>query len=262
MIDFEKIKQWFENADAIVINSGAGMGIDSGLADYRGNDGQWGQVETESKKSIFEVVNPDAFLQNPAYSWKLFATRMNEYATTTPHNGFFIIKNWIKHYNLDYFALTSNIDGHFQKAGFDENKVRELHGTLEYFQSSDPKLSKKVWKNQQNPIEILENIEKEIYPICPYSHVMARPNVYMFRDSSYINTHSKEQEGRFKTFLEDNQGKNILVLEIGSGPHVQTVYKANIIRINPKDFAIKTPNIGISKGALEALTEINNYLNL
>ncbi len=58
------IKNWLENADALVINTGAGMGVDSGLADYRGNDGQWGKVENDTDKEIFEVVNPQAFIDN------------------------------------------------------------------------------------------------------------------------------------------------------------------------------------------------------
>ena len=55
MEKLDKIKNWLENANAVVINSGAGMGVDSGLADYRGNGGQWGQVENDTEKSIFEV---------------------------------------------------------------------------------------------------------------------------------------------------------------------------------------------------------------
>jgi SepF-like predicted cell division protein (DUF552 family) len=92
----------------------------------------------------------------------------------------------------------------------------------------------------------------------------------MFRDNTYINTRSKEQEKNFKEFLERNKNKKIVVFEIGSGPHVQTIraktrmlkteYGANIIRINPKDYIIKAPNIGIPKGALVALKEIDDYL--
>lgn len=270
MEKLDTIKDWLENANAIVINTGAGMGVDSGLADYRGNGGQWGQVESDSEKSVFEVVNPQAFLENPAYSWKLFGQRIKEYAETKPHNGFTILKNWVAAYNLDCFCLTSNIDSHFQKAGFAEENIRELHGTLAYFQSSNPDLTREIWKNELSGDEILKNAENGIFPTCPNSKIMARPNVYMFRDDTYIDTRSKEQGRRFQAFLERNKGKNILVFEIGSGPHVQTIrvktrmlrteYGAKIIRINPKDYNIKAPNIGISKGALEALTEIDNYL--
>lgn len=41
---------------------------------------------------------------------------------------------------------------------------------------------------------------------------------------------------------------------------LRTEYGAKIVCINPKDYAMKTPNIGIPKGALQALTEIDNYL--
>ncbi len=272
MNELETVKTWLENAHAIVINTGAGMGVDSGLADYRGNSGQWGQVESDTEKSIFEVVNPQAFIDKPAYSWMLFGQRIKEYAETKPHNGFTILKNWIKTYNLDYFCLTSNIDSHLQKSGFAEENIRELHGTLAYFQSSRPDLTRKIWKNELSGEEIITNAEKGIFPVCATSKAIARPNVYMFRDDTYIDTRSKEQEKKFQAFLERNKSKNLLVFEIGSGPHVQSIrvktrmlrtdYGAKIVRINPKDYAMKAPNIGIAKGALEALTEIDNYLKI
>jgi NAD-dependent SIR2 family protein deacetylase len=264
------IKKWLSEADALVINTGAGMGVDSGLADYRGNGGQWGQVEADNAKSVFEVVNPQAFLENPTYCWQLFGQRIKEYKNTNPHEGFYILKKWIENYQLDYFCLTSNIDGHFQKAGFAENHIRELHGSLAYFQSSQPSLYDKIWLNELSGEEIIANAAKGIFPTCPQSDVPARPNVYMFRDNTYINTRSKEQELRFQEFLSRNQTKNLLVFEIGSGPHVQTIrvktrmlrseYGAKVVRINPKDFKITPPHIGIAKGALAALKEIDDYL--
>lgn len=271
MENFATIKQWLEEADCIVINTGAGMGVDSGLADYRGNGGQWGQVESTTGESVFDVVTPHYLLEHPEYAWKMFLTRLKEYEATTPHEGFQILLKWIKRYNLDYFALTSNIDGHLQKAGFEADRVRELHGTLAYFQSTRPDLYDKIWLNERSGEELLADLEKGIFPTCPHSHVLARPNVYMFRDATYLPTHSKEQDARFQVFLERNKGKKMIVFEIGSGPHVQTVrmktrmlkndFGAKIVRINPKDFKVDEPHIGIAKGALKALQEIEMYLS-
>lgn len=266
----ETIKNWLEEADALVISTGAGMGRDAGLADYRGNGGQWGEVETQTGQSIFEVVNPQAFVENPAFSWEFFAQRIKEYEKAIPHKGFEILKEWIEKYKLDYFILTSNIDRMFQKAGFEEDRIRELHGTLEYFQALDVEKESDVWKNEQSGDELLDNIAKGVFPVSPKTGLPARPNVYMFRDFTYIDTISKKQDKRFQDFLERNKAKKILVFEIGSGPHVQTVriktrmlktnYGAKIVRINPKDYTIKEPHIGIAKGALEALEEINLYV--
>ncbi len=270
MNPLETIRNWLSSAKALVINTGAGMGVDSGLADYRGNGGQWGQVETQNGKTVFEVVNPQAFIDNPTYSWQLFGQRIQEYANTPPHKGFYLLKNWIERFGFDYFILTSNIDGHFQKAGFEEYRIRELHGSLAYFQSSKPEISNKIWKNEQKGEEILANAEKGIFPKCPINQEIARPNVYMFRDDTYINTRSKEQEQRFQDFLTRNKGKEMVVFEIGSGPHVQSIrmktrmlrsdFGAKIVRINPKDFAINPPNIGIPKGALAALQKIEDFM--
>ena len=37
---------------------------------------------------------------------------------------------------LGYFVFTSNVDGHFQKAGFPENKVVECHGSINFLQTT------------------------------------------------------------------------------------------------------------------------------
>lgn len=266
----EIIKQWLEQADAIIINTGAGMGRDSGLADYRGEGGQWGAMETDTGKDIFEVVNPQSFLENPALMWGMFLKRMQEYQQTTPHEGFQILLKWIKRYELDYFALTSNIDGHFQKAGFAEDRVREMHGSLAYFQSAFPDKSPELWRNERPVEELLREASQGIFPTCPISALPARPNVYMFRDDTYLPTITKAQDAYFQAFLQRNTSKAIVVFEIGSGPHVQTIrlktrmlkteYGAKVVRINPKDHTIKPPHISIAKGALEALRAIDSIL--
>lgn len=264
------IHDWLKTSNALVINTGAGMGIDSGLADYRGNGGQWGNVESETGQSIFEVVNPKSLIENPKYMWTFFSKRLKDYAETAPHNGFHILKKWIAQFNLDYFAITSNIDRHFQKAGFEPEKIRELHGSIFHFQCSKP-CSNQIWEITYSPQQIMDDANVEKYPVCPHCGAMARPNIYMFRDNTFLFDRSDVQEEKFQEFLRQNHGKSIIVFEIGSGPHVQSIrkktrmlglqYQAKIVRINPKDFKIKEPHIGIGLGALEALEEIENYLN-
>ncbi|MDF1549218.1 MAG: hypothetical protein P1P88_15435 [Bacteroidales bacterium] len=265
------IHDWLKTADAMVINTGAGMGIDSGLADYRGSGGQWGNVESETGKSVFDVVNPKNLLENPKYMWTFFGNRMKNYADTKPHNGFNILKNWIAKFELDYFANTSNIDGHFQKAGFEPDKIRELHGSIFHFQCSKP-CSNQIWEINYNPQQIMLDANKGNYPTCPYCGAMSRPNIYMFRDNTFLSDRNDVQEKKFQEYLSQNQGKSMLVFEIGSGPHVQSIRKktrmlgihhqAKIVRINPKDFKIKEPHIGINLGALEALEGIDGYIQM
>ncbi|MGB0522219.1 MAG: SIR2 family NAD-dependent protein deacylase [Flammeovirgaceae bacterium] len=168
MESWETIKTWLLEADAFVLLTGAGMGVDSGLPDYRGTSGQWGKVHSETDKSVFEVVNPQNFSENPEYAWKFFVARMKEYETTTPHAGFQILLDWIERFELDYFALTSNIDAHLQKAGFEEDRIREVHGSLRHFQCENPKVSDKIWKNEIPVDELIEQVNRGEYPTCPF----------------------------------------------------------------------------------------------
>ena len=61
----EKIKSLFSKADSLIISAGAGMGVDSGLPDFRGNQGMWQAYPELGKQRIdfTEIANPAAFRQ-------------------------------------------------------------------------------------------------------------------------------------------------------------------------------------------------------
>lgn len=270
MYQLKQIHNWLKESQAMIILTGAGMGVDSGMVDFRSAGGRWGQVEKDTNLTALEVSNPKYLEENPKYVWRMLATRMQEYKNTTPHLGFQILKKWINDFDLDYFTITSNVDEHFQIAGFDDQKHRELHGNMFYMQCNKP-CSKKIWRYNFEIEQVLKEVENEKYPRCPDCGNLIRPNVYMFRDYAYISTRDDEQKSRFLKFLAKNKENKIIVFEIGSGPHVQSIrkntrmlireYNAKVVRINPNDFKIKEPHIGIAKGALEALMEIDEFID-
>ncbi len=53
-------------ANAILIGAGAGMGVDSGLPDFRGNEGFWNAYPPFRGKSFAEMANPQWFERDPA----------------------------------------------------------------------------------------------------------------------------------------------------------------------------------------------------
>lgn len=229
-----------------------------------------GRVEGETVKSVLDVMNPQLFETDPKYAWKLFGSRIQLYKDTVPHSGFSVLKDWIAQYNLDYFILTSNVDGQFQKAGFDDRRIREVHGSVHYFQGLYPEKCNTVWINKLSGKEIVESAERGIFPACPGSETPARPNMYMFHDGSYNSVRTKNQEEKYQDFLTCHQNSNIIVFEIGAGPQVQTLrmktrhlrtnFNSHIVRINPGFPKIKPPHIGIGKGAKKTLLEIDGHL--
>ena len=56
-----KAREQIKNADAILITAGAGMGVDSGLPDFRGNEGFWRAYPVIKKlgHSFVDMANPE-----------------------------------------------------------------------------------------------------------------------------------------------------------------------------------------------------------
>nr|MBF0223775.1 hypothetical protein [Desulfobulbaceae bacterium] len=84
----------------------------------------------------------------PHFAWGFYGHRATLYRDTIPHDGFNIIKKWIERNNADYFVVTSNIDGQFQKAGYDEERVYEVHGSIHWLQYL-ARCNDKIWRNDE-----------------------------------------------------------------------------------------------------------------
>ena len=120
------------SAKNIIITAGAGMGVDSGLPDFRGNKGFWRAYPPLNGIPFEEMANPQKFQDNVRLAWGFYGHRLNLYRKTVPHNGFSILQKWTK--NKPFFIYTSNVDGQFQKAGFSEPHIIEIHGSIHHLQ--------------------------------------------------------------------------------------------------------------------------------
>jgi NAD-dependent SIR2 family protein deacetylase len=253
-----------KNAKYLLITAGAGMGVDSGLPDFRGDEGFWKAYPIAKKLGLnFQALaNPRWFDINPKLAWAFYGHRLTLYRDTIPHEGFKILLN-LPH---NKFVFTSNVDGQFQKAGFDEKKIVEIHGSIHYLQCSEP-CCDEIWENREN-IEIdMEKFEALNFPYCPFCKKIARPNILMFGDFYFVGKRVDLQLARFEYWL-NGIDDNLVIVEIGAGTAVPTVrnisekirrnFGAKLIRINPKESF--GADIEIKKGAKEALKEISRYL--
>lgn len=103
-------------AKALIFTSGAGMGVDSGLPDFRGPEGFWRAYPALKGRGLQlqSMSTPHWFNSDPQFAWGFFGHRYNLYSQTVPHPGFKIILDWARQMELGYFAFTSNVDGHLQ----------------------------------------------------------------------------------------------------------------------------------------------------
>jgi len=258
-----------EKTEVLVITAGAGMSADSGIPTYRGENGTWGQLEGEWQIPIRELMTPQFINENPLYMWRRFAKGRLALQNVQPHQGFYILKKWIEEFNWKYFVLTSNVDEMFQKAGFDSGRVFEVHGSGKYLQCTLP-CSKSFWLNKIEFDPYKENLSIEELPKCPFCGRLARPNVYIFNDRTYVRSLSKAQKERYQYFLNKNKDRSFLVIEIGAGKKVITIrkhteklmsqQKATVLRINPFEAGIDAPHISLPDTALRTLK--NLYQNI
>lgn len=74
-------------ADALIIAAGAGMGVDSGLPDFRGQNGFWKAYPAlgRAKLDFYEVASPRTFEQDPELAWGFYGHRLQLYRACTPH---------------------------------------------------------------------------------------------------------------------------------------------------------------------------------
>ena len=130
--NLRKAAEVLGNADALLVTAGAGIGVDSGLPDFRGDRGFWKAYPLIAKLglSFVEMANPDWFRRDPELAWAFYGHRLNLYRKTSPHAGFHILLELANRKPAGHFVFTSNVDGQFQKAGFDDARIVECHGSI------------------------------------------------------------------------------------------------------------------------------------
>ncbi|WP_239026970.1 SIR2 family NAD-dependent protein deacylase [Geomonas oryzisoli] len=260
-------------AQALVVTAGAGMGVDSGLPDFRGDTGFWRAYPLYQRLGIsfVDAANPEHFEHDPAFGWGFYGHRTNLYRATVPHAGFALLRDWAARYGLDLFVATSNVDGQFQKAGFPEQAVLEFHGSIHHLQCTGP-CCDRIWDNREAFRIDEETMRADHVPLCPRCGRAARPNILMFGDYAWIGDRTQRQQEHFRQFLSRHLGRRITVVELGAGTAIPTVRAASerigslsgarVIRINPREPQIRQPHLSLPCGAVEGLSGIERMLRL
>jgi NAD-dependent SIR2 family protein deacetylase len=251
-------------ADSILITAGAGMGVDSGLPDFRGDHGFWQAYPAlaQTRMRFVEIANPAAFRSDPASAWGFYGHRLQLYRDTVPHRGFAILRELAGRTEHGSFVYTSNVDGQFQKAGFSPARIEECHGSIHVLQCLD-NCSGSIW-----PADCLVPLVDAVHcrmtsalPRCPHCGQLARPNILMFNDSSWVADRSELQEIGLYQWLA--KVRRPVVIELGAGTHIPSVRRRGealgvpLIRINPRESGVDgASDVGLAMGALEGLERI------
>lgn len=251
-------------AEALLITGGAGMGVDSGLPDFRGKEGFWEAYPMlkASNTNFQEIADPRNFIDQPREAWGFYGHRLNLYRRTIPHDGFRMLLELGEARPKKYFVFTSNVDGHYQKSGFDPHRVMECHGSINHLQCINDCCG--IWSGADASVDIDARYCTAEFPLpeCPHCNALARPNILMFGDNAWNQARQREQNRRYQSWLA-SLGDGLVTIECGAGTSIPTVRRegdfhwGTLIRINPTEpLADKPKSISIRSGALAAIRGI------
>jgi NAD-dependent SIR2 family protein deacetylase len=262
----EQAARAISEASALLIGAGAGMGVDSGLPDFRGPQGFWQAYPPYKKLGLdfVSLANPRWFAEDPELAWGFYGHRMGLYRRTNPHEGFEILGRLASRFPKGGFVFTSNVDGHFQRAGFSAERIVEVHGSFDGMQCTRD-CGVGIFQGAIVQVEIEPATMRAIRPLpaCPACGALARPNILMFNDWGWDSSRADIQHRNMAEWLDSLAGGRLVVVECGAGQAVPTVrvtcervarlFGGTLVRINLREADVPPGHISLPVGALAAL---------
>jgi NAD-dependent SIR2 family protein deacetylase len=247
--------------------------VDSGLPDFRGREGFWRAYPALGRAGLdfTTVASPRTFERDPRLAWGFYGHRLALYRRTVPHAGFGLLRRWGERMPQGLAVFTSNVDGQFQRAGFDEALIHECHGSLHWLQCLRG-CGQAPWPADGIEPDIDEAECRWLgeLPACSGCGGLARPNLLMFGDWGWVSDRYDAQETRLGRWLAGVERP--LVIEIGAGTAVPSVrhfsqqvvvhHGGQILRLNPREPTVAASmGIGLGVGALQALQALADRLD-
>ncbi len=119
----ETLKQWVEDSGNVVFFGGAGVSTESGIPDFRSQDGLYHQEYAYPPETI---ISHSFYLENPEEFYRFYKNKM--IFTEARPNGAHRALARLEQQGKLKAVITQNIDGLHQMAGSKE--VLELHGSI------------------------------------------------------------------------------------------------------------------------------------
>jgi NAD-dependent deacetylase len=121
----ETIASWLRHAQRIVILTGAGISTDSGIPDFRGPNGVWTKNPAAEKAAHIDHYLNDAEVRKAAWQHRLDSGMWD----AEPNAGHRALVELAAKANVA-LLVTQNVDGLHEAAGFDPDRIVEIHGTV------------------------------------------------------------------------------------------------------------------------------------
>ena len=218
MDKIQQLHQLIADADYVLIGAGAGLSAAAGL-DYTGEDFRQEFREWTDRYGITDLYSASFYpFKTEEELWAQWAkhiwfARYRPEALPLYRQLFDVVRE--KH----YFVITTNVDGQFEKAGFDTSRIFAPQGDYTFFQpqSGSPKelYHNQDWVNQVLPLIKDCRIPTELIPHTPDGQPVS---MNLRCDDTFVeDAYWHQQARRYQEFVEQASTKRLLLLELGVG---------------------------------------------
>lgn len=226
----------FQNANHIVVFTGAGISAESGVPTFRSPDGIWAKFKPE------ELANINAFMSNPERVWEWYQHRRDIVEKAEPNSGHYAIVELERIFDrVD--IITQNVDGLHIRAG--STHVYELHGSLHAHRCL----------NCSTPYTL--SLKEQGVPHCPSCGGLIRPGVVWFGEDlpSAIWQQAEEATRSCDIFL--SVGTSTVVYPAAQLPFLALSLGKHVVEVNPEPTDLsRQANIALRGPAGEMLPKL------
>ena len=226
-------KNLIEEADALVIGAAAGLSEAAGLH-YGGPRFRQHFSDYIKRYGLTDMYSSAFYpFASPEEKWAYWARhiQLNRYGESLPL--YRELHELVK--DKETFVITTNVDGQFAKAGFDEASLFEVQGNYGEFQCSLP-CQQEVFPNQELVVAMLQasqdfKISSSLIPHCP--RCQSPLTTHLRVDGAFVETQKwHEQEAAYLKFLQEHAEEKLVFLELGVGYNTPTIIKFPFERLN------------------------------
>ncbi|MFC4770161.1 SIR2 family NAD-dependent protein deacylase [Effusibacillus consociatus] len=112
----DQLAKWIRESSYTVILTGAGMSTESGIPDFRSQNGWWRNIDRRT------VATVEALHDNYSLFHEFYSRRIEALEQMSPHQGHHILAEWERR-GLIQCVATQNVDG-LHQGGRDSMEVR------------------------------------------------------------------------------------------------------------------------------------------
>lgn len=224
----------------LVVLSGAGISVESGISTFRDSNGLW------EKHRVEDVASPEGWQRDPALVLDFYNQRRKQLLLVEPNDGHYALAELEKEFDVQ--IITQNVDNLHERSG--SSNVIHLHGELTKARSTGP--GEEVFELSPANFEIKTGDK------CPKGFQL-RPHIVWFGEAVPEIERAIQITEQADVFLVIGTSMNVYP---AAGLLNYLTAGTPVFLIDPNEVAIHKQNVTVIKmGASEGMKELKKILS-